>query len=190
MSTDNSTNKNSQNSLPFISRKRVRPPIGSSRTSQSAWRKEQILRYTSLGYSQTAISEMLGCSQACVSQNLSALFKAAQNNIKQYVEERLPFEFDKTKILYEEIKSRAIDIANSTEHDRDKISALGLAKECGQALYDLNTDKRNLKRAMKAAAGIKEKVEQLEEKREQELLQGEEKEEGPQFYRLDHHHHE
>jgi hypothetical protein len=136
------------------------------------------MRYASMGYSQTAISEMLGISQAAVSQNISALTKAAQEEINKHIEETIPFEFKKTKTLYEEIKSRAVDIANSTTHDRDRISALALAKDCGEALYNLNTDGKNAKRAIKAAAGIREKLEQLEEKRNQE-----EDEEDIQFYR-------
>ena len=134
------------------------------------------MRYTSLGYSQVAISELLGCSQACVSQNLSALTKAALSEVNKQVEEVIPMELKKTKILYEEIKSRAIDIANTTTHDRDRISALALAKDCGESLYALTTEGRNVKRAIRAAAGIKQKMEELEDRQEEE-------QEEVQFYK-------
>ena len=126
------------------------------------------MRYTSLGYSQVRISEMIGCSQACVSQNLAALTKAALANVSKQVEEVIPMELEKTKTLYEEIKSRAIDIANNTTHDRDRISALALAKDCGESIYELTTERKNVKRAIRAAAGIRQKMEELENRQEEE----------------------
>jgi predicted transcriptional regulator len=175
LTAENSSDKNTPNSVPFI-RKKLRPPVGSNRASQTAWRQERIMRYLSMGYSQTSISEMLGISQAAVSQNVAALTKAAEANINKHIEETLPFEYEKARSLYEEIKNRAVLISDNTEHDRDRISALALAKDCEEALMELQKDGGRIKKAIKVKAKFEDRLDELEARQQQEI-------EEVQFYR-------
>ena len=118
----------------------------------------------------------MGCSPSLISKDMSYITKAAQTQINKHIEEKLPVEHQKTVMLYEEIKNRAVEISNNTTHDRDKIAALALAKDCGESLYELNTEGRHIKKAIKAAAGLKEKLEELEDREDEEI-------EEVQFYR-------
>jgi hypothetical protein len=51
-------------------------------------------------------------------------------NIKKYIDERLPEEYEKCLVGLTAITKEAWNTAQSTEEKREKIQALSLAKEC------------------------------------------------------------
>jgi ribosomal protein RSM22 (predicted rRNA methylase) len=48
----------------------------------------------------------------------------AKEEIKSYVEERMPFEYQKLFSVLDKIKRRGFALADKTENDRDKVIAL------------------------------------------------------------------
>jgi hypothetical protein len=54
----------------------------------------------------------------------------AKSNIKKYIDERLPEEYEKCLVGLTAITKEAWNTAKSTEDKREKIQALSLAKEC------------------------------------------------------------
>jgi hypothetical protein len=152
--------------------------VGAKRESQKVWREQQVLKYASLGYSQTEISEVLHISQPHVSRTLTALTKQAQQDIKHHIEETLPFERRKALMLFEGIKKRGIDISNLNEDkigQRDRIAALSLAKDAAKEIWALNSQGEHVKSAIKVAGGLQEKLDSIEES------QAEEQEELPLY---------
>ena len=47
----------------------------------------------------------------------------AKEEIKSYVEERMPFEYQKSFSVLDNIKRRGFALADKTENDRDKVIA-------------------------------------------------------------------
>jgi hypothetical protein len=149
--------------------------VGAKREAQRIWRMEQVLKYASLGYNQAEIAEVLHISQAWVSSTIKAITKAAQQDIQHHIEEVLPYERRKALTLFENIKRRAIEIADKDSiGDRDRISALSLAKDAAKEIVSLQQQGEHVKTALNVAAGLKEKLNNLEQNKKEEQGQGQE----------------
>jgi hypothetical protein len=77
---------------------------------------------------------------ATVNRDVSYLRNHAKTNIKKYVDERLPEEYEKCMVGLNAITREAWNTAQSTEDKREKIQALSLAKECYSMKLDLLTN--------------------------------------------------
>jgi hypothetical protein len=64
----------------------------------------------------------------------------AKNNIKLYISETLPEEYEKCLVGLNAITKETWNTAQSTEDKREKIQALSLAKECYSMKLDLLTN--------------------------------------------------
>jgi transposase len=84
----------------------------------------------SKGYSQREISQTLQVGLATVNRDVSYLRSQAKSNIKRYIDERLPEEYEKCLVGLNAITKEAWTAAANTEDKREKIQALSLAKEC------------------------------------------------------------
>jgi Trp operon repressor len=62
---------------------------------QVQWRRDKVQELCSKGYSQREISQILQVGLATVNRDISYLRDQAKTNIKQYVDERLPEEYEK-----------------------------------------------------------------------------------------------
>lgn len=150
------------------------------------------MKLASEGYSQSEIAEVLKVTQPTISKDLAYITKAAYDNVRYHIESRLPFEREKTLMLFESIKKRAIDMANKDEGkigDRDRIAALTLAKDAGKEIMALHTQGEHVKNALNVAAGLHEKLKDLEdrqeeEEEEQQHMQQEEEEQQDEGLRL------
>ncbi|MFL6457546.1 MAG: hypothetical protein ACJ71G_11355 [Nitrososphaeraceae archaeon] len=94
----------------------------------------------SKGYSQREISQVLQIGLATVNRDISYLRSQAKANIKKYINERLPEEYEKCLVGLNAITKEAWNTAQSTEDKREKIHALSLAKECYSMKLDLLTN--------------------------------------------------
>jgi hypothetical protein len=63
----------------------------------------------------------------------------AKTNIKRYIDERLPEEYEKCMVGLTAILREAWNTATNTEDKKEKIQALSLAKECYSMKLDLLT---------------------------------------------------
>ena len=64
----------------------------------------------------------------------------AKTNIKRYIDERLPDEYEKCLVGINAITKEAWNTAHNTEDKREKIQALSLAKDCYSMKLDLLTN--------------------------------------------------
>jgi hypothetical protein len=107
---------------------------------QVQWRKYKVQELYSKGYSQREISQVLQVGLATVNRDISYLRNQAKTDIKRYIDERLPEEYEKCLVGLNAITKEAWNTAQSTEDKREKIQALSLAKECYSMKLDLLTN--------------------------------------------------
>jgi transposase len=108
--------------------------------SQIEWRRSKVAELDSQGHSQPEIARMLQVSLGTVNRDLSILRQQAKDNIKKYIDERLPEEYEKCMVGLNAISREAWKTAQNTEDKREKIQALSLAKECYSMKLDLLTN--------------------------------------------------
>jgi hypothetical protein len=107
---------------------------------QVEWRRDKVQELCSKGYSQREISHILQVGLATVNRDISYLRNQAKNNIKRYIGETLPEEYEKCLVGLTAITKEAWNTAQSAEDKREKIQALSLAKECYSMKLDLLTN--------------------------------------------------
>jgi hypothetical protein len=108
--------------------------------NQVEWRRDKVQELCSKGYSQREILQVLQVGLATVNRDISYLRDQAKTNIKRYIDERLPEEYEKCLVGLNAITREAWNTAQSTEDKREKIQALSLAKECYSMKLDLLTN--------------------------------------------------
>ena len=104
------------------------------------WRRDKVQELCSKGYSQREISQTLQVGLATVNRDISYLRNQAKDNIKKYIDESLPEEYEKCLVGLNAITKEAWNTAHNTEDKREKIQALSLAKECYSMKLDLLTN--------------------------------------------------
>jgi DNA-binding NarL/FixJ family response regulator len=65
---------------------------------QVEWRRDKVQELCSKGYSQREISQTLQVGLATVNRDISYLRNQSKTNIKRYINERLPEEYEKCRI--------------------------------------------------------------------------------------------
>jgi predicted transcriptional regulator len=114
--------------------------LGSSVNSNIEWRRSKVQELASQGLNQSEISRILQISQPTINRDIAYLRQQAKENIKRYIDERLPEEYEKCLVGLTAITKEAWNTANQTEDKREKIQALSLAKECYSMKLDLLTN--------------------------------------------------
>jgi predicted transcriptional regulator len=104
------------------------------------WRRNKVQELASRGYNQSEISRILQISQPTINRDIAYLRQQAKHNIKRYIDERLPEEYEKCLVGLTAITKEAWNTAHNTEDKREKIQALSLAKECYSMKLDLLTN--------------------------------------------------
>jgi hypothetical protein len=107
---------------------------------QIEWRRDKVQELCSKGYSQREISQTLQVGLATVNRDISYLRDQAKTNIKKYIDERLPEEYEKCLVGLTAITKEAWNTAYNAKDKREKIQALSLAKECYSMKLDLLTN--------------------------------------------------
>src|ERR687886_185443 len=108
--------------------------------NQVQWRRDKVQELCSKGYSQREISQILKVGLATANRDILYLRNQAKSNIKRYIDERLPEEYEKCLVGLTAILREAWNTAQHTEDKREKIQALSLAKECYSMKLDLLTN--------------------------------------------------
>jgi hypothetical protein len=107
---------------------------------QVQWRRDKVQELYSKGYSQREISNVLQIGLATVNRDIIYLRQQAKDNIKRYIDETLPEEYEKCLVGLNAITKEAWNTAQNTEDKREKIHALSLAKECYSMKLELLTN--------------------------------------------------
>jgi hypothetical protein len=102
---------------------------------------------------------MLQIGLATVNRDISSLRQQAKTNIKKYIDERLPEEYERCLVGLNAITKEAWNTAQQTEDKREKIQALSLAKECYSMKLDLLTNATVVDDAIRFVSSNKSKEE-------------------------------
>ena len=94
----------------------------------------------SKGDSQSEIAKVLRVDLSVISRDVYFLRQQAKDNIKRYIDERLPEEYEKCLVGLNAITREAWNTAYNSEDKREKIQALSLAKDCYSKKLDLLTN--------------------------------------------------
>jgi hypothetical protein len=127
---------------------------------QIEWRRSKVAELDSQGHSQPEIARILQISIGTVNRDLSILRQQAKENIKKYIDERLPEEYEKCLVGLNAITKEAWNTVHNTEDKREKIQALSLAKECYSMKLDLLTNATVVDDAIRFVSSNKFKEEQ------------------------------
>jgi predicted transcriptional regulator len=104
------------------------------------WRRSKVQELASQGYNQSEISRILQISQPTINRDITYLRQQAKTNIKRYIDERLPEEYEKCLVGLTAITKEAWTASQDTDDKREKIQALSLAKECYSMKLELLTN--------------------------------------------------
>jgi hypothetical protein len=121
-------------------------------------RRSKVAELDSQGHSQPEISRILHVSIGTVNRDLSILRQQAKTNIKRYIDERLPDEYEKCLVGLNSITKEAWNTAHNTEDKREKIQALSLAKDCYSMKLDLLTNATVVDGAIRFVSKSKENL--------------------------------
>jgi predicted transcriptional regulator len=108
--------------------------------SSLEWRRNKVQELASQGYNQSEISRILQISQPTINRDIKFVRQQAKENIKRYIDDRLPEEYEKCLVRLNAITKEAWNTAQNTEDQREKIQALSLAKDCYSMKLDLLTN--------------------------------------------------
>ena len=104
------------------------------------WRRAKVMELLSKGESnQSEIARVLQVDKSIIC-NIAYLKLQGKDNIKRYIDERLPEEYEKCLVGLTAITKEAWNTTQSTEDKREKIHLLSLAKECYSMKLDLLTN--------------------------------------------------
>jgi hypothetical protein len=108
---------------------------------QIEWRRAKVMELLSKGESnQSEMARILQVDKSIICRDIAYLRLQAKENIKKYIDERLPEEYEKCLVRLNAITKEAWNTAANTEDKREKIEALSLAKECYSMKLDLLTN--------------------------------------------------
>jgi hypothetical protein len=111
-----------------------------STKTQVEWRRTKVLELLSKGDTQSEIAKTLQVDLSVISRDVYFLRQQAKHNIKRYIDEKLPEEYEKCLVGLNAITKEAWNTSQQTQDKREKIQALSLAKECYSMKLDLLTN--------------------------------------------------
>jgi predicted transcriptional regulator len=92
--------------------------------SSLEWRRNKVQELASQGYNQSEISRILQISQPTINRDITFLRQQAKTNIKRYIDERLPEEYEKCLVGLNAITREAWNTAQRTEDKRERIQGI------------------------------------------------------------------
>jgi hypothetical protein len=145
---------------------------------QVKWRRTKVLELLSKGDSQSDIAKTLQVDLSIISRDVYFLRQQAKHNIKRYIDERLPDEYEKCLVGLNAILREAWNTSQNTEDKREKIQALSLAKDCYSMKLELLTNAtvvddaiRFVSQKSKDKENIKSDIEGHKEEQEEETTE-------------------
>ena len=109
----------------------------SSETERLHWRRNKVLELSSEGRSQPQIAKILQVGLATVNRNLQYLRQEAKENIRRYIDDKLPLEYQKCLVGLDSILGKTWDIVNNEESSaKDRIQAVSVGLQAyGMKIY-------------------------------------------------------
>jgi hypothetical protein len=127
---------------PFYSTRGIMNNLNSAVNNNNSleWRRNKVLELASQGYNQSEISRILQISQPTINRDISYMRQQSKENIRKYIDERLPEEYEKCLVGITAILKEAWTTSHRAQDNKERIQALSLAKECYSMKLDLLTN--------------------------------------------------
>ena len=123
------------------SKRRNRMDAGHSNINQkklAEYRRDQVFRLSSMGYSQPKIANVLNVSQSLVSLDISLLKQRAREALSDYLENKLPLIFEESMAGISDVISQTWEIINNPNASyHDRLHALSLVADCNERRLDM-----------------------------------------------------
>ena len=111
------------------------------------WRRDKVREYSIKGYTQRDIAAELQISLGLVEKDLSYLRTNSKENIRKYIDEYLPVEYENCLAGLNNIMKEAWQMSLEGEK-RERMLALALAKDCYQMKLELLSSGTVVERAV------------------------------------------
>jgi transposase len=126
------------------------------------WRRSKVLEYSSQGYSEREISEILKVNDTAVHRDLQYLRKQAQESLQHHIHEVLPEEYQKGMIGMKRNLKRVTEIGEASSDPKIKLEAIRIANDCHRFIMDLCTNAGIITDAMKFATKQQRDIDALQ----------------------------
>jgi hypothetical protein len=100
-----------------------------STKAELQWRRAKIIEMRAIGLSQIEIARELQVSEASVSSDMQYLRKQAKENIKEYVTQHLPEQYQVCLSALDTILKNTFVILQKSQDNREKLAAMELFKD-------------------------------------------------------------
>jgi hypothetical protein len=94
------------------------------RNNNTEWRKDKVLELISQGHNQSEISRIMQIPVSTINRDVLYLRQQAKDNIRRYVDERLPEEYEKCLVGLTSILREGWTTSYKTEDSKEKIPGL------------------------------------------------------------------
>ena len=123
------------------------------------WRRDKVLELSVKGHNQTNISKILNIHKSTICRDIDYLRIIAKENLKQHIEDRLPFEYEQCLQGITQIIQHVWMLSEKSDNSiKEKLQSLSLAKDCYLIKMDLLTNSNLLKDAIEFVEQSKEKI--------------------------------
>ncbi len=123
---------------------------------QIEWRRAKVMELLSKGESnQSEIARILQVDRSIICRDIAHIKQQFKENIRRYIDERLPEEYEKCLVGLTAILREAWNTSQQAEDKREKIQALSLAKECYSMKLELLTNATVIDDAIRFVASEK-----------------------------------
>ena len=122
-------------------KRKSRMDAGHSNINQkklAEYRRDQVFRLSSMGYSQPKIASVLNVSQSLISLDISFLRKKAREALADYLENKLPLIFQESMVGISDVISQTWEIINNPNTPQQvRLHALSLVADCNERRLDM-----------------------------------------------------
>ena len=146
-----------------------------TRTEQLEWRRNKVQELAVKGFKQSEIVQMLQVDKSAVCRDIAYLKDESIKTIKDHIQDRLPYEYNKCLQGLEEIIKEGWLIAtkaDKTGDTKEKLQSLALIKDTYSTKMDLLTNASLLQDSLKFVTETKENLSNKKENIEHSDIQG------------------
>jgi hypothetical protein len=161
-------------------KRRTRMDAGHSNINQkklAEYRRDQVFRLSSMGYSQPKIANVLNVSQSLISLDINFLRQKAKEALADYLENKLPLIFEESMAGISDVISTTWEIINNpnvSHHDR--LQALSLIADCTERRLDMASNGSIIEDGIRFVQQAKQRIVEIDPEKSKELLHTEEEE--------------
>jgi 1-aminocyclopropane-1-carboxylate deaminase/D-cysteine desulfhydrase-like pyridoxal-dependent ACC family enzyme len=93
------------------------------------WRRDKVIELRGIGLSYAEIAQQLQVSASSIGTDVQYLREQAKENIKEYVTQHLPEQYQVCLSALDSVLKHAFEILQTTHDNREKIQAMELFKD-------------------------------------------------------------